>query len=72
MHSGKMRTRAPDSVHVHLGYTTGMGNPHGSHDGYRAGTGMGTVLLTRAHTRTHSTGLHTRRSLPPHAITTTQ
>ena len=39
------------------------GNPHGSHDGYRAGTGM--VLLTRAYTCTRGTGLHTRRSLPP-------
>ena len=48
-----------------LGNTTGTGNPHGSHDGYRAGTGTGTFLLTRAHTRTRGTGLHTRRSFPP-------
>ena len=48
-----------------LGNTTGTGNPHGSHDGYRAGTGTGTFLLTRAHTRTRGTGLHTRHSFPP-------
>ena len=55
-----------------LGYTTGTGNPHRSHDGYRVGTGTGMVLLTCAHTRTRGTGLHTCRSLPPHAITTMQ
>ena len=50
----------------------GTGNPHGSHDGYRAGTGTGMVLLTRAYTRTHGMGLHTRHSLPPHATMMTQ
>ena len=43
----------------------GMGNPHGSHDGYRAGTGTGMILLTCAHTCTHGMGLHTCYSLPP-------
>ena len=39
-----------------LGYTMGMGNPHGSHDGYCAGTGMGMVLLTCTYTHTHGMG----------------
>ena len=72
------RTRTRDGsvpaprVRVRVGNTTGTGNPHGSHDGYRAGTGTGMVLLTRAYTHTRGTGLHTRHSLPPHATTMMQ